>query len=61
MVEVNSLIHMVIVVSVVVGILLLGSAIDSRRIARKMNKAVDDAYELRMLRAEYIDNKEKGQ
>jgi hypothetical protein len=60
MIEANSLIMTVLVVGLVIGVLLLGSALDSRRIARRSERARADAYELRMLRAEYIENKEKG-
>ena len=61
MIGVNSLIMTVLVVGLVIGLLLLLAALDSRRIAKKMYKDLDNAYELRMLRAEYIDSKEKGE
>lgn len=61
MIGVNSLIMTLLVVGLVIGLLLLLAALDSRRIAKKMYKDLDNAYELRMLRAEYIDSKEKGE
>jgi hypothetical protein len=60
MIGVNSLIMTLLVVGLVIGLLLLLAALDSRRIAKKMYRDLEDGYELRRLRAEYIENKEKG-
>ena len=49
------------IVSVSVSVLMIGIGyLDSKRILKKLEREENDPYELHMLRAEYIENKEKG-